>query len=476
MVTKLKWCEFWDSFSASVHKNTSISDIEKLSYLMSKLTGEARQAVSGILLSNGNYSLVVGLLVERYGDAQTVVNSHYVELINLKLAQNTAKGLRALYDQIEKHLLKPLKRTLIRTFLFYDHIKIPKKVLIQLELQKGARNKWTIRELRELFNNYVVARERAKQNNGTAKGVTTEDYYESMVSSAEALIVRSQAVGGKVENRFSANCRFCNLSHWSDECTKYDTAEKRKQRIKGSCFKCLPQGNGAKDCPKKVTCAHRNKRNHHHRSLCPQKFGTAANEQANLAEEIEPEEIEQEDEDLNTENSLISSGEVVLMQTARANINNPNNGIKENVRLLLASGSQRTYVTESLAKKINLKLGKKEEIMLVTFGSDTPKRIKTPTIKLKIQLKDGSTLKMSANVVPQIAGSIQRRPFNLKSVKNWKYLWTEFSLADDFPNVRKTSSVDLLIGNEYYLDIILPQKIEIQTGLIARRWIGRQTP
>ena len=160
-----------------------------------------------------------------------------------------------------------------------------------------------------------------------------------MVSSAEALIVGSQAVGGKLENRFSANCRFCNASHWSDECTKYDTAEKRKQRIKGCCFKCLRQGHGARDCPKKVTCAHCNKRNHHHRSLCPQRFGTVANEQANLAEEIEPEEIEPEDEDLNTENSLISSGEMVLMQTARANINNPNNGLKGNVRLLLDSGS-----------------------------------------------------------------------------------------------------------------------------------------
>ena len=127
-----------------------------------------------------------------------------------------------------------------------------------------------------------------------------------MVSSAEALIVGSQAVGGKVEDRFSANCRLCYASHWSDKFTKYDTEEKRKQRIKGCCFKCLRQGHGAKDCPQKVLCAHCNKQNRLHRCLYPQKSGTAANEQANLAEEIEPEEIEPEDEDLNTENSLIS--------------------------------------------------------------------------------------------------------------------------------------------------------------------------
>lgn len=46
---------------------------------MSKLTGEAQQSVSGIYLSNENYSCVVDLLKERYGDAQTVINTHCVE-------------------------------------------------------------------------------------------------------------------------------------------------------------------------------------------------------------------------------------------------------------------------------------------------------------------------------------------------------------------------------------------------------------
>ena len=68
-------------------------------------------------------------------------------------------------------------------------------------------------------------------------------------------------------------------------------------------------------------------------------------------------------------------------------------------------------------------------------------------------------------MVPQIAGSIQRRPVSLKSLKNWEYLWTEVSLVDNLPSERETSSVELLIGNDYYLDIILSQRIEIQSGL-----------
>ena len=111
-----------------------------------------------------------------------MVYSHYVELINLKLAPNTAKGLRTLYHHIEKHprSLEALEENIDQNiFISMITSKIPKEVLIQLELQKGARNKWTVRELRELFSNYVVVRERAEQNHYTAKGETREDYYKS---------------------------------------------------------------------------------------------------------------------------------------------------------------------------------------------------------------------------------------------------------------------------------------------------------
>ena len=38
---RLKWNEFWDSFECTVHKNSRLSNIEKFSYLISKLSGEA---------------------------------------------------------------------------------------------------------------------------------------------------------------------------------------------------------------------------------------------------------------------------------------------------------------------------------------------------------------------------------------------------------------------------------------------------
>ena len=70
------------------------------------------------------------------------------------------------------------------------------------------------------------------------------------------------------------------------------------------------------------------------------------------------------------------------------------------------SGSQRTYITENLAKRLNLKKKATEEITLVTFGADKPKTLRTQKVSLKIRLKDGVCMLISTNVFPKITVSI----------------------------------------------------------------------
>ena len=63
----MKWREFWDQFEASVDK-TSYSSVDKLNYLKSKLKGETLTAISGYQLSSSNYSVVVDVLKQRFGN------------------------------------------------------------------------------------------------------------------------------------------------------------------------------------------------------------------------------------------------------------------------------------------------------------------------------------------------------------------------------------------------------------------------
>ena len=100
-----------------------------------------------------------------------------------------------------------------------------------------------------------------------------------------------------------------------------------------------------------------------------------------------------EDSSIN-ENALLSSGEMVLMHTATADISYPNSKQVQNVRMLFDTGSHRTYVAESLAKRLHLfifqKGRDKSKINLVTFGSENPQTQKTAEITIGILRKGGT--------------------------------------------------------------------------------------
>ncbi|KAH3857248.1 hypothetical protein DPMN_099854 [Dreissena polymorpha] len=50
---KLKWTEFWDSFETVVHHNKRLSNVEKFTYLKSKVLGEAKYVIAGLSLTRG---------------------------------------------------------------------------------------------------------------------------------------------------------------------------------------------------------------------------------------------------------------------------------------------------------------------------------------------------------------------------------------------------------------------------------------
>ena len=74
-------------------------------YLKNRLIWDAKQAISGISLSKENYTVFKTLLRERFEDVQLVLHNHYMELINLPAGRNTPRGLRLMYDHMEKHFI-----------------------------------------------------------------------------------------------------------------------------------------------------------------------------------------------------------------------------------------------------------------------------------------------------------------------------------------------------------------------------------
>ena len=58
----------------------------------------------------------------------------------------------------------------------------------------------------------------------------------------------------------------------------------------------------------------------------------------------------------------------------------------------------------------------------MTFGSDTAKTIKSTQTKLSLKLKNGAYLELSANIVPIISGSVQRKAMKVNTSENFEHL------------------------------------------------------
>lgn len=131
-------------------------------------------------------------------------------------------------------------------------------------------------------------------------------------------------------------CIYCGQAHWSDECSKFTTLQARKDKLKGSCYKCLQRGHLLKDCKRDRPCAHCNKPSHH-RSLCPKLLGSRSDtipESQNVSNITDAKEM------------LLTSSSPVQMQTATSTVKNLSGSSSTLVRMILDSESQRTYITE----------------------------------------------------------------------------------------------------------------------------------
>ncbi|XP_062602892.1 uncharacterized protein LOC134264633 [Saccostrea cucullata] len=439
------------------------------------MEGKAQTAISGLMLSHENYDVALSILKERFGYVQSVINKHYMDLINIKPALNNTSSLRRLFDDLEKHMrsLEALEQDVNQdVFVSMIITKLPKEARLQLELQKGKKEKWTVQKLRIFLDNYIAARESTYTENVAgheeqpARSTSPpgmSDVNERTYTSAEALTTLFQ--GSQTRNKYGRKhhiCIFCEQNHWSDECTDFRTIDERKQKIRGRCYICLRPGHLNKDCKVDKPCFHCHQTKKHHRSLCNKKM-PLSRDSSHFTETSEIYDTETVHDV--PENSLLSSSSMVLMQTARTDASDLKGRRDESVRILMDSGSQRTYVTEELVSRLNLQRKQTEEISLSTFGVKKPKTMKTPKVSLRIKLNDGHFMRIDANVVPQITGSIQRRPLPSTISEKVHNQYKHFQFADTLPKTTENATVDILIGNDHYLDLILSEKIEVNQGL-----------
>ena len=355
---------------------------------------------------------------------------------------------------------------------------------------KGPIEVWSVQLLRKNLQAHLTARENAERQRRTylPQNVAVKNKFTTTPKrpSAEELIAGTGSNASYLQNQQSSRkkCAYCQGNHWSDECRKYETIMQRKEKIKGKCYICFSPKHLLRACPSDRECVYCKRRHNHHRSLCPEKFRDHDNEAGVVITEERPvtsingtsmqshgneakttlDETTKESVNgqAHSEDACLASGANVLLQTATIDIKNPQSNQTVTARILLEPGSHRPYITQKLANKLELKWLQKEIISVVTFGSTKPKQIESHVVEIELPLKDGTSFKLTANVIPEITGFIHRSPVRLGKTA---FLWKDLPLADSIPSEKEISAVEILISSDYYLELITYEKNELEPGL-----------
>ena len=73
-----KWETFWGMFESYIHLNSSLSAVDKFTYLQSLLKGPASRAIAGLPLTAPNYAETIETLKKRFGNRQQIIHRHMV--------------------------------------------------------------------------------------------------------------------------------------------------------------------------------------------------------------------------------------------------------------------------------------------------------------------------------------------------------------------------------------------------------------
>lgn len=450
----LKWTEFWDLFEANIHCR-DIKEVDKLSYLLCSLEGTALQTVHGLGATNENYKIAVDTLKRRYGSRDRVVDAHYDALNKISTASNAATECRQTLNEIEKHIriLSSLGEDVNSGHLrVLISSKFPSQVMYQVKL---LTKKNDIQELRSSLSQVVDAMEHSMPPT-TAAIVSTQVLQATTTTENRRpkfqLKRKPERATEMVFKRARKECAFCRGNHFSDQCRTVSSIQERKRRLHGKCFVCLRPGHNARICKSKKQCFFC--KGHHNSALCLKKLKeikptpTVADKSKNM-----PDPILNHSETLGLDTHSYNKS---YLQTATAWINNKDDNLPQSMlcRLLLDCGSQRSYITTNLAKRLHIEPDTEDLLIIYTFGSETPLETTSPATTLTITTKRGVKRQIRVNIVTHITEKI---PIVNESFKSYVDI-----LADD---ESVGDCINLLIGNDYYFSFIQNERLHVKDNL-----------
>lgn len=450
-----RWLEFKDLFESLINSNDSIAPVNKFHYLRNSLQGSASLVIRSIDFSASGYELAWKTLCERYDNKNILINNHLNAIVSVNpLQKESFKALRYLIDTVTKNL-SSLDSLGISTkgwdplVIFLVSAKLDPKTNAKWEEYKGSFSRLsstkentqfsaelpTLDHFRDFLRNRANVLEtmycsRSYEN----KNVHKENKYpKSFVTSVEGPRIKP--------------CLVCGQTHHVYQCHKFKEMSLEDRLVEVSknklCNNCLRTGHNDSQCTLKGSC--RSCRNKHNSLLHCDKVSSNNVVTTDIADQI----------NTSTNLSTGTSGQVLLC-TAQVEVCCPNSNSTYLARALLDTGSQSSFVTQNLRKKLGIPSTKINSFKISGINNKESEITERVQIKVKSRFNSFS-LNADCLVIPTITGNLPNVEIDVERLD----MPRDVELAD--PQFYKPSQIDILLGADKFFEIINSRQIKLGT-------------
>ena len=143
---------------------------------------------------------------------------------------------------------------------------------------------------------------------------------------------------------------------------------------------------------------------------------------------------------------LVNARGPVLLQTAKVKLFNPERMIE--VRPILNTGSEQSYVTDKVKNALLLRCHERRTMSLMTFGASDKRAQTYDVVRIGVTTRDSQKQETEFICTSLICRPLTAQPINLCKEK-YRHL-AGFELADANQGTDDEMEVNLLIGSDYY--------------------------
>ena len=458
-----EWMSFRDFFGNAVHRNSSLSNIDKFTYLKASLTGKAAEAIAGLPLTRANYDSAWGLLEKQFGDKQRLIESFMNKLVKISSVAESrdVARLRGSLGQVEV-IIRGLQSLSVDENTFGSLLvpilleKLPEDIKLQVTRLISSEI-WDLRELLQLLSKEIEAREKCafSTNRDKVSGQSGKPFAGDYTTSS--FVSKTQEMG----------CVFCSGQHSSHRCILVQSPQERKKKLmqNGRCFRCLSSEHLSRVFKVERGCFKCGQK--HHKDICfkimsktraeVNNSGKGRNWEnssrpAGAEDKFRTDKVSKGSDREQTSSHCSSSGTLVLLETAVTGVSNGKDEACRG-RILLDKCSQHSYITEEFAGRCRLKVVGGKVFAVNAFGSNAVQEVEQNVYEASIQNLTG---KMVVHLVGMnTICSPLLNPCNVYDVKVQHRYLSNLQLADDFEDdVVGALSVNVLIGSDLYYKFV----------------------